>query len=319
MVTLAGPSRPGVQLTPRPAPDDRRRDTGPMDERIDELTRRPHGHRRAPPVAPEPARRPGARSAPAVSRRRSPTTCAGSSTVGRPCPTTAARWCCTPRTTTRSSGRSDAPAPAGWSTCGRERTAALGARDDVDYVLVFENRGPEVGATIAHPHGQIYAYPTVPAGAAPRAGRRGGRRPSTRHASWSCRDGRLDRMGPDAAIVALRAPPRAAATTWARSIDDDVRPRRARRAADRRARSSRPAVRRTDALHALDPSAPDRRRATGPSARLHLHITPLYRAPGRAALRRRRPSWVAGSTSTRSTRAAAAQRCATAPARPASR
>lgn len=43
-----------------------------------------------------------------------------------------------------------------------ERTAALGARDDVDYVLVFENRGPEVGATIPHPHGQIYAYAEVP-------------------------------------------------------------------------------------------------------------------------------------------------------------
>jgi UDPglucose--hexose-1-phosphate uridylyltransferase len=43
-----------------------------------------------------------------------------------------------------------------------ERTAELGERDDVDYVLVFENRGPEVGATIAHPHGQIYAYDHVP-------------------------------------------------------------------------------------------------------------------------------------------------------------
>lgn len=43
-----------------------------------------------------------------------------------------------------------------------ERTADLGARDDVDYVLVFENRGQEVGATIAHPHGQIYAYDHVP-------------------------------------------------------------------------------------------------------------------------------------------------------------
>jgi UDPglucose--hexose-1-phosphate uridylyltransferase len=46
-----------------------------------------------------------------------------------------------------------------------ERTAALGARDDVAYVLVFENRGPEVGATIAHPHGQIYGYDVVPPGA----------------------------------------------------------------------------------------------------------------------------------------------------------
>ena len=43
-----------------------------------------------------------------------------------------------------------------------ERTTALGSRSDVDYVLVFENRGPEVGATIAHPHGQIYAYDHVP-------------------------------------------------------------------------------------------------------------------------------------------------------------
>lgn len=43
-----------------------------------------------------------------------------------------------------------------------QRTEALGSRPDVDYVLVFENRGPEVGATIAHPHGQIYAFDTVP-------------------------------------------------------------------------------------------------------------------------------------------------------------
>ena len=43
-----------------------------------------------------------------------------------------------------------------------DRTAALGARPDVDYVLVFENRGAEVGATIAHPHGQVYAYDHVP-------------------------------------------------------------------------------------------------------------------------------------------------------------
>ena len=43
-----------------------------------------------------------------------------------------------------------------------DRTEALGAREDVAYVLVFENRGPEVGATIRHPHGQIYAYPEVP-------------------------------------------------------------------------------------------------------------------------------------------------------------
>lgn len=43
-----------------------------------------------------------------------------------------------------------------------ERSKALGGRDDVDYVLVFENRGASVGATISHPHGQIYAYDHVP-------------------------------------------------------------------------------------------------------------------------------------------------------------
>jgi UDPglucose--hexose-1-phosphate uridylyltransferase len=43
-----------------------------------------------------------------------------------------------------------------------ERTAELGARADVEYVLPFENRGVEVGVTLHHPHGQIYAYPFVP-------------------------------------------------------------------------------------------------------------------------------------------------------------
>jgi UDPglucose--hexose-1-phosphate uridylyltransferase len=43
-----------------------------------------------------------------------------------------------------------------------ERSAALGARGDVEYVLVFENRGAEVGATISHPHGQIYAFEFIP-------------------------------------------------------------------------------------------------------------------------------------------------------------
>jgi len=43
-----------------------------------------------------------------------------------------------------------------------ERTAALSARPEVEYVLVFENRGADAGATIPHPHGQIYAFPFVP-------------------------------------------------------------------------------------------------------------------------------------------------------------
>src|SRR5918993_2787050 len=43
-----------------------------------------------------------------------------------------------------------------------ERTQALGEQPFVSYVLPFENRGVEVGVTLHHPHGQIYAYPFVP-------------------------------------------------------------------------------------------------------------------------------------------------------------
>jgi len=43
-----------------------------------------------------------------------------------------------------------------------DRYEELGARPDVAYVYAFENRGVEVGVTLHHPHGQIYAYPFVP-------------------------------------------------------------------------------------------------------------------------------------------------------------
>jgi UDPglucose--hexose-1-phosphate uridylyltransferase len=42
------------------------------------------------------------------------------------------------------------------------RTEQLGSVPGIEYVLPFENRGPEVGVTLHHPHGQIYAYPVVP-------------------------------------------------------------------------------------------------------------------------------------------------------------
>jgi UDPglucose--hexose-1-phosphate uridylyltransferase len=42
------------------------------------------------------------------------------------------------------------------------RYVELGRREDVQYVFPFENRGVEVGVTLHHPHGQIYAYPFVP-------------------------------------------------------------------------------------------------------------------------------------------------------------
>jgi UDPglucose--hexose-1-phosphate uridylyltransferase len=40
-----------------------------------------------------------------------------------------------------------------------DRTAALSAQDGVEQVFCFENRGVEIGVTLAHPHGQIYGYP----------------------------------------------------------------------------------------------------------------------------------------------------------------
>ena len=43
-----------------------------------------------------------------------------------------------------------------------ERTQALREKPNGEYVIVFENRGAEIGATISHPHGQIYAFDHVP-------------------------------------------------------------------------------------------------------------------------------------------------------------
>ncbi|WP_433431615.1 galactose-1-phosphate uridylyltransferase [Nonomuraea sp. CA-141351] len=42
-----------------------------------------------------------------------------------------------------------------------DRTAELSGIEGVEQVFCFENRGEEIGITLAHPHGQIYAYPYV--------------------------------------------------------------------------------------------------------------------------------------------------------------
>ncbi|GHH80045.1 galactose-1-phosphate uridylyltransferase [Streptomyces sulfonofaciens] len=46
---------------------------------------------------------------------------------------------------------------AAWS----DRTAELARLPAVRQVFCFENRGEEIGVTLGHPHGQIYAYPFV--------------------------------------------------------------------------------------------------------------------------------------------------------------
>jgi UDPglucose--hexose-1-phosphate uridylyltransferase len=42
-----------------------------------------------------------------------------------------------------------------------DRTTVLGAVDGVKQVYCFENRGEEIGVTLHHPHGQVYAFPFV--------------------------------------------------------------------------------------------------------------------------------------------------------------
>ncbi|MTV26697.1 galactose-1-phosphate uridylyltransferase [Nitriliruptoraceae bacterium ZYF776] len=43
-----------------------------------------------------------------------------------------------------------------------DRTQELSSHPDVAQVFPFENRGEDIGVTLHHPHGQIYAYPFVP-------------------------------------------------------------------------------------------------------------------------------------------------------------
>jgi galactose-1-phosphate uridylyltransferase (family 1) len=42
-----------------------------------------------------------------------------------------------------------------------ERTTELSAIEGIEQVFCFENHGEEIGVTLSHPHGQIYAYPNV--------------------------------------------------------------------------------------------------------------------------------------------------------------
>src|SRR5215471_15782448 len=42
-----------------------------------------------------------------------------------------------------------------------DRTTVLQAMPGVEQIYCFENRGPEIGVTLSHPHGQIYGYPFV--------------------------------------------------------------------------------------------------------------------------------------------------------------
>lgn len=159
-----------------------------------------------------------------------------------------------------------------------DRTRALGARPDVDYVLVFENRGPEVGATIAHPHGQIYAFDHVPP--APLA---------------ELVDGVLEPELLDESLVVARHGEWTAWVPWAATWPYELRLAHhgdvgalTDEACDHRglATSLVDVLARLDQL--FDAPMPymmwfHQRPTDGaewPGARLHVHITPLLRAPG---------------------------------------
>jgi len=43
-----------------------------------------------------------------------------------------------------------------------DRYTELGGKDYIKYILIFENKGKEIGVTLSHPHGQIYAFPYIP-------------------------------------------------------------------------------------------------------------------------------------------------------------
>jgi UDPglucose--hexose-1-phosphate uridylyltransferase len=159
-----------------------------------------------------------------------------------------------------------------------ERTAALGARPDVAYVLVFENRGADVGATIAHPHGQIYAFDHVPD--APRA------ELATDDCALCAGDGDVlvSRRGQWRTWV-----PNAAAWPYElRLAPDDHVPD----LTDARAGRTDLAAALVDALARLDQrfDAPmpymlwvHQRPVDGgqwPGAHVHVHVAPLFRAPG---------------------------------------
>ncbi|MBM3702059.1 MAG: galactose-1-phosphate uridylyltransferase [Actinobacteria bacterium] len=44
----------------------------------------------------------------------------------------------------------------------RDRYLVLGKKEFIKYVFIFENKGKEIGVTLSHPHGQIYAFPYIP-------------------------------------------------------------------------------------------------------------------------------------------------------------
>jgi UDPglucose--hexose-1-phosphate uridylyltransferase len=175
-----------------------------------------------------------------------------------------------------------------------DRTRALGARDDVKYVMPFENRGVEVGVTLHHPHGQIYAYPFVPPLAARELGeqlahhRRTGRGLLADHIQAELTDGRRVLYEGERAVAFVPVCARYPYEVW-------IAPRRpaetlASLGAPERAdlaRALKTILLKYDALWGrpfpyvmVFHQAPTDGKPH-PEAHLHLELYPAYRMPGR--------------------------------------
>jgi UDPglucose--hexose-1-phosphate uridylyltransferase len=163
------------------------------------------------------------------------------------------------------------------------RTQALGARADVAYVLVFENRGQMIGATIEHPHSQIMAFGQIPPIPAAELSA------SERHECHLCQDPADD-------LFVIRCAGWQAAVPWAPSWPYELLIYPRAHVADLPAAGPDLrhglAVLLVDALTRLDlllgPGAPymlwmhqrPNDGACWPTAHLHLHLAPALRAPG---------------------------------------
>ncbi len=175
-----------------------------------------------------------------------------------------------------------------------DRTAVLGTRAEVAYVMPFENRGVEVGVTLQHPHGQIYAYgfvPPIPArelAAACRHHEAHGRALLAAHIVAELAEGRRVLYRGAAAVAYVPAHARYPYEMW-------VAPRRpaallGELTDDERvdlARALKTALLKLDGLwnrpvpYVLVVHQGPTDGAPHPEAHLHVEIYPAYRSPGR--------------------------------------
>jgi UDPglucose--hexose-1-phosphate uridylyltransferase len=175
-----------------------------------------------------------------------------------------------------------------------DRYVHLGAIDDIKYVFPFENRGVEVGVTLHHPHGQIYAYPFIPPVAAAELQQqrahyeRSGRNLLCDHLEAEIEDGRRTIYLSDEAIAVMPVCARYSYEVW-------IAPRRetasvAALTASQRAelaRALKTVLLKFDALWqrpfpyilAFHQAPTDGQ--PHPEAQLHIEIYPAYRMPQR--------------------------------------